>query len=81
MIEVGAWLAGFGLVFIVTWSVGRHLSERNAIHRVMRRRGYRFDQLLEDVDDSTPRQHIGRTSRPSTREVTEQPPEKLRQAS
>ena len=49
MFEVGLWLAGFGCLFTVAWYAGRQLSERNAMRRMLKRRGYKYTRLLEDT--------------------------------
>lgn len=82
MFEAGLWLVGFSLIFVLTWCVGRYLSEKNAIHRVLKRRGYKYAWLLgEENNDPRMELPIARINRRSLLAASKQPVEKLKQAS
>lgn len=83
MFEVGLWVVGFFLFFGVTWFAGKHHSERAAMRRVLKRRGYEDTQLFEEHNDTElqVRTQQARLADPleTTREVPRAP--KLRRAS
>lgn len=53
MFEVGLWIVGFVLFFGATWIVGKHHSERSAMRRTLKRRGYEDETEIFEEQNNT----------------------------
>ena len=53
MFEAGLWIMGFVLFFGATWIVGKHHSERSALRRTLKRRGYEDETQLFEEQNNT----------------------------
>ena len=53
MFEVGLWIVGFVLFFGATWIVGKHHSERSAMRRALKRRGYEEESEIFEEQNNT----------------------------
>ena len=53
MFEAGLWIVGFFLFFGATWIVGKHHSERSALRRTLKRRGYKDEAQVFQEQNNT----------------------------
>ena len=53
MFEVGLWIVGFVLFFGATWIVGKHHSEKSAMRRTLKRRGYEDEAQIFEEQNNT----------------------------
>ena len=87
MFEAGLWIMGFVLFFGATWIVGKHHSERSAMRRTLKRRGYEDEtQLFEEQNNTELQLRLEQANRrlgeipENTRKIT-RPPSKLTRVS
>ena len=64
MFEAGLWIVGSVLFFGATWIVGKHHSERSALRRTLKRRGYEDKaQLFEEQNNTELQLRIDQANR------------------
>lgn len=80
MFEAGLLFAGFLLLFVITWFAGRYFSERNAVQRVLKRRGYGYAQSIDGVNEHRLEPYLTPAARRSAQAEHDHAAERLKRA-
>lgn len=81
MLAVGIWITSFILLLIATWLAGKYHAERNAVRRILKRRGLDDTGPFEEQHHSELQRRIEQASRrltPAIAKEKSQPPKKVR---
>lgn len=63
MFEAGLLISFFILLLVVTWLAGKHHAETNAVHRILRRHGYKKNRTFSEDNASELKLRIDQASR------------------
>ncbi|MDJ0956884.1 MAG: hypothetical protein QNI91_08515 [Arenicellales bacterium] len=76
MLELGIWITGFILLLVATWLAGKYHAERNAVRRILERRGLLDnDGPFEEQHQSELQRRIEQASRRLRPAVTKEDPQ------